>query len=303
MKKYLMMLLLCACAWVCAACAGKTEGGSESGQEQTETSAETTAVTTTKTQTETTVTTTTAVDYLIAEDMKLNVKTDTVRPSKCTAELTNSGDAGRPYTMEYRLYSVRDDGEVLYHEMPDYTEKEQKAAKNIAPGETIELEFDWAKRYGDLTDGTYILEVTLERVRADEEDETSPLVRQTARAKFTEKTEGYVPQFIVDPENIKPTGITLTIQNAKDTGRTYAPVYSLYDESRSPRITLISDIDRAVQLSGNNYMPAGGQLVLNYDWSDTYGSLLNGEYVLEISLLADGEKEGKIYRVIFEVTE
>ncbi len=302
MKHYLLMMILAVCALCCAGCAGNAEDSPEP-----DSAAETTAssaVTTTATEPTTTVTTATTVDYLVASDMKLTVKTDTVRPSKCTAELTNSGSAeGRPYTAEYRIYEVSGDAEKPCAELPDYEAPAQQGdVKWLAPEQTAEIPLDWGKRYGDLQDGTYILEITQENVPSDPDDPDSPKVRLVVRTEFEMDSSGFVPQFIVAEDDINPEGIVLTIKNSKDAARWYAMTYHLYDESRTPRVELLEEIDKDAQLHGNNYMPPGGELVLVYDWSKTYGSLVEGEYVLEIQLLADGEKEGKTYRIPFEVT-
>lgn len=300
MKKYLLMFLLCACAWGCAACAGKQQADSEPVSESEET-AETTAVTTTTTAETTTVTTTTTVDYLAASDMKLEVKTDTVRPAKCTAELKNTGSEAQHYTLDFRIYEKDGEKERLCKELEDY---EPAAAQDrwLAPDETAELNYEWSARYGDLQDGTYILEALLGSTAEDPDDPESPQRKLVARAEFEMDSAGFVPQFIIDPEDINPQGIVLHIKNANDVPRYYAMTYHLYDESRTPRVELLGEIDKDAQLHGNNYMPAGGELVLVYDWSNSYGSLIEGEYVLEIPLLAEGEKEGKIYRIPFEIT-
>ena len=300
MKKYLLMFLLCACAWGCAACAGKQQADSEPVSESEET-AETTAVTTTTTAETTTVTTTTTVDYLTASDMKLEVKTDTVRPAKCTAELKNTGSEAQHYTLDFRIYEKDGEKERLCKELEDY---EPAAAQDrwLAPDETAELNYEWSARYGDLQDGTYILEALLGSTAEDPDDPESPQRKLVARAEFEMDSAGFVPQFIIDPEDINPQGIVLHIKNANDVPRYYAMTYHLYDESRTPRVELLGEIDKEAQLHGNNYMPAGGELVLVYDWSNSYGSLVEGEYVLEIPLLAEGEKEGKIYRIPFEIT-
>ena len=300
MKKYLLMFLLCACAWGCAACAGKQQADSEPVSESEET-AETTAVTTTTTAETTTVTTTTTVDYLTASDMKLEVKTDTVRPAKCTAELKNTGSEAQHYTLDFRIYEKDGEKERLCKELEDY---EPAAAQDrwLAPDETAELNYEWSARYGDLQDGTYILEALLGSTAEDPDDPESPQRKLVARAEFEMDSAGFVPQFIIDPEDINPQGIVLHIKNANDVPRYYAMTYHLYDESRTPRVELLGEIDKEAQLHGNNYMPAGGELVLVYDWSNSYGSLIEGEYVLEIPLLAEGEKEGKIYRIPFEIT-
>ena len=300
MKKYLLMFLLCACAWGCAACAGKQQADSEPVSESEET-AETTAVTTTAAAETTTVTTTTTVDYLTAPDMKLEVKTDTVRPAKCTAELKNTGSEAQHYTLDFRIYEKDGEKERLCKELEDY---EPAAAQDrwLAPDETAELNYEWSARYGDLQDGTYILEALLGSTAEDPDDPESPQRKLVARAEFEMDSAGFVPQFIIDPEDINPQGIVLHIKNANDVPRYYAMTYHLYDESRTPRVELLGEIDKEAQLHGNNYMPAGGELVLVYDWSNSYGSLVEGEYVLEIPLLAEGEKEGKIYRIPFEIT-
>ena len=301
MKKYLLMFLLCACAWGCAGCAGNAADSVEPDLESAETT-ETVAITTTVPEATTTVTTTTTADYLIASDMKLEVKTDTLRPSKCSVALTNEdSEKQRCYTMNYQIYEVGDDTEKPCYENADYKETQQEDVRYLTPNETVELQLDWAKRYSDLPDGTYIMELTLERVAADPDDANSPMLRLVARTEFEMDASGYMPKLTIDPEDVNPQGVVLKIKNSTDVGRWYVTTYHLYDESRTPRVELVQDIDRETQLHGNNYMPPGGELVLVYDWSENYGALLEGEYVLEITLLAENEKKGKIYRAKFEI--
>ncbi len=299
MKKYLFMFLLCACAWGCAGCAGNS---AESEQEPAET-ADTAAVTTTVTTTAaTTVTTTTTADYLAASGVKLEVKTDTVRPSKCTAELTNNGDAERAYTADYRIYQVDGENEKLCGELPDYEAPEKTDTRYIAAGETKEIELDWGKRYGDLQDGRYVLELMLEKVHADEEDPDSPMLRLVTRAEFEMDSEGFVPQFYIDPEDINPEGIVLHIKNSPDAARKYGMVYRIYDESRDPRVELLREIDQEARLYNDYYIEPGAEMVRVYDWSTLYGPLIEGEYILEIELLVEGETDPKTYRIPFEIT-
>ena len=297
MKKILFLLLLGICVWCCAGCAGKPEETSDSETETAETTVTTTATTEAET---TTVTTTTTVDYRVDTEMKLEVKTDTVRPSKCTAELTG-GETQRSYTMNYRLYEVKDDSEKLCREQSDYEAPEQWDTQWIGPGETKELRFDWSKRFGDLQDGTYILELLLENTPADPEDPDSPQLRLVARAEFQMDSAEFVPQLIIEPDDIHPDGVVLTVKNSPDVGRSYSMVYHLYDESREPRVELLREIDQTARLYNNYHMDPGGELVLVYDWSRSYGPLLEGTYVIEIDLLADNESEGKVYRAEFEI--
>ncbi len=299
MKKYLFMFLLCACAWGCAGCASSS---GESEQEPAET-AETEAVTTTvTTEATTTVTTTTTADYLAASDVKLEVRIDTVRPSKCTAVLKNTGETVHAYTPEFRIYQVSGETEKLCREQPDYEAAENPDSRNLAPDEEKELDLDWAKRYGDLQDGTYILEMQLEKVHADPEDPESPMLRLVARAEFQMDSAGFVPQFTIAPEDIHPEGIVLHIKNSPDAARSYGMVYHIYDESRDPHVELIREIDQQARLYNDYYIEPGAEMVRVYDWSSTFGSLVEGEYTLEIDLLTEGESEGKTYRIPFEIT-
>ena len=72
----------------------------------------------------------------------------------------------------------------------------------------------------------------------------------------------------------------------------------------------ISSRERALQaekeafnrLYNDYYIEPGAEMVRVYDWSSTFGSLVEGEYTLEIDLLTEGESEGKTYRIPFEIT-
>ena len=148
----------------------------------------------------------------------------------------------------------------------------------------------------------YILEAVLGSVAADPDDPESPQLRLVTRAEFEMDSAEFVPQLTIDPEDINPQGVVLTIKNAPDVGRNYSMIYRLYDESRDPRVLLLRKFDTETQMHGEHYMPPSGKLVLVFDWSNDYGSLIEGEYVLEVDLLADNEREGKVYRVKFEIT-
>ncbi len=293
MKKYLFMLLLCLGAFLLGGCKDTPESSMES-----ETEPETTTVaTTTTTVTTTTVTTTTTVDYRIAEELELEVGLWTVRTSKCTATLTNHDVQNRRYTLDYRIIDEKTGKPCK--ELPDYEPKDEEI-RWLAPEESKDLEYDWSERYGELEDGNYILEAKLDSVLSDPEDADSDWLPLVARSEFGVNSQGFVPHLSIDPETIRPEGVVLTVQNSPDAGRTYT-VFRLYDESREPRVELLKRYDYAAQRAGNNHVDAGGTLTLNYDWAEEYGSLVAGTYVLEIDMIADNEKEGKVYRIEFEV--
>ncbi|MCQ2407473.1 MAG: hypothetical protein MJ065_02960 [Oscillospiraceae bacterium] len=263
--------------------------------EPEETAVTTTAVTTAGTKATTTVTTTVTTTaplpkHRIEKNMRFKVDADSVRPWGCTAELENNSDEKREYTRSYRILEAESGREFP---LCDGYEEETGKAYGIQPEETAELNIKWADRYGDLPSGIYLLEVVLE----DPEDE-EPLVCQT-EIKVT--AEGYVPVLYIAPEDVKNTGVTLTIDNQTDVGRSYVFVYRLYDEGTEPHTLLLRKFDSEAQLKANNYVAPGETLKLTFKWGDTYGDLLDGHYRVEIEMLADGDGHGKTYHADFDI--
>ena len=308
MKNILMILLLCTGAWWLMSCQEQPDTESSVPEVTTAVTSEaepavTTEAVTTAKPAETDAPAETEA-YQIADNMDMFVERQSVRASRCTAKLTNHNDGQKPYTFAYRVIEEETGQEcrILSNYDPEEDEKDAAEIHWINPGEKRALQYDWGKRYGDLADGTYILEVTLDHTTVYPEDGgAAAVVPVVVRAKFTVEASDFVPRISIAPEDVKPTGVVLTIQNAKDAGRSYAFAYRLYDEGVKPRKELLKVFDKETRLSKNNYVKAGETLQLELDWTDLYGYLLEGQYSIEIEMLADGEKEGKTYHADFEI--
>ena len=265
-------------------------------QSEPESAAETTAaVTTVTTKAVTTsaaaVTTTEPLpESRIEKDMQLRADADSVVPWGCTVELENRSDEKREYTRKCRILNAETGRECQIRE--GYADETAKRF-GIQPEETAELNLNWAEHYGDLASGKYLLQLILE-----ESEDEDPLVCQT---EIEVTAEGYVPVLSIAPEDVKNTGVTLTIDNQTDVGRSYVYVYRLYDETGGQHRELLRMFDQEAQLNANNYAAPGETLKLTFKWSDTYGDLPDGSYRIEIEMLADGEEVGKTYHADFKI--
>lgn len=307
MKKILLLVMLGAAAVGIMGCQEHT-GESSAETEATTTAAVTTTdtqpvMTTTAAQTEETAVTTAAAEYLIAENLDIFVDVLSIRADKCSAKLTNLAEFQQSYTYGYRVLYA-DTGRqcrVLSSYAPTEDEQDALEAHWIKPGEKRELKYDWTERYGELEDGTYILELAIGTETVYPEDGGVEYIPIVVRAEFEVEAEGFVPHVYIAPEDVSPTGVVITIENSEDAGRSYAFVYKLYDESEEPRKVLLREFDLNAKLSKNYYVKAGETLMLELNWRDSFGHLPEGIYGVEIELLADGEKEGKTYHAEFEI--
>lgn len=315
MKRFALIFLLGFGAWGLMSCAETPVIPELSAEAElpavttTAADAETTAVTTATTAAETDApaeTTAAAEDdteYQEAEDIELFVDITSIRAGRCTAKMINHDVVQRAYTYGYRVLDADTEQEcrILSTYDPEEDEKDAKETRWIKPDEKRSLQYDWTDRYGDLTDGTYIIEVMLEKQTVYPEEGGEKTVAFVARADFDVEAEGFVPNIYIAPGDVSPTGVTLTIDNSADAGRSYAFVYRLYDETAQPRKEMLKVFDKEARLSKNYYVKAGETMLLPFDWSQEYGPLLEGSYAIEIELLADGETEGKSYHVEFEI--
>lgn len=306
MKKLLLLLLLGIGAAGIMSCQDQT--GESSAEAETTTTATTTTapvvMTTAAPETGEPAVTTTTAAYLTAEQIELVVDQQSVRATLCTAKMTNYNEVQKPYTFGYRVLAA-DTGEQCRILSTYDSEEDDKDAADlhwIDPNEKRTLNYDWADRYGELEDGRYILEVSIgtETVYPEDGGEAVQLP-VVARAEFEVESAGFVPHIYIAPENVQNTGVVLTIENSVDAGRSYAFVYRLYDETTEPRKMLLRAFDADAQWTKNYYVKAGETMMLELNWRDKYGFLPDGKYVVEIELLADGEKEGKTYHASFEL--
>lgn len=306
MKRDLLAVLLCAAACVLIGCGQNTAESSDT-PETTEAATETTEATTTTVTTttvETTVTTTTAKpEYLLAENIALAVDAGSVRAAGCTYTLTNNGENNQSYTKKYRLLDPETEKELTLQ--PDAEEQSDQAAGVIAPGGSAELTAQWEKRYGTLTDGVYLLEAELEQVKEESADESSDaeprVLPKVVRAEFEINSEGFVPRVYIDPETVTPEHCVVTVKNSPDVGRSYTMIYRLYDETGASRVELLREIDTEARLHNISHIEPGETLELKFNWRESYGSLLEGHYAIEIDLLPDGGGDASSYRAEFVI--
>ncbi len=295
MKRFLLAALVCLGVWCLAGCA---QDPAESGgtQETTAAAVTTTAVTTTVTTTKatTTVTTTTQAQYLLADDMEMKIDPGSVRSVSCSFTVANKGEANQPYSKCWRILDPNTEKELK--RLPGADETTVRAEGVIAPeGESPAIRADWEKRYGELPDGTYLLELVLEEV-AEEQDakkddssdaEKEPrILPKVVRAELVIDSEGFVPRVHIDPATVTPEGCVMTVRNSPDVGRTYSLVYRIYEEGTT-RTQLLKGTDLDAKLADNYHMEPGETLTLKYNWSEKLGSLLEGNYSIEIDLKPD----------------
>lgn len=304
MKAYMIPVFLCIGACFLMGC-GESSVPDDTAQTETTAAAVTTASTTVTTTTEsTTVTTTTKPDYLLAEDIVPEIDPATLRTTKCKVKLTNQGENNQPYTKNYRILD-HETGQELRLISEDDKPKSSAAEGVIGPGGWTEINVDWEKRYGSLQDGLYLLEIELEQATdpdGTENSDAEPVMRRkVVRTDLEIDSAGFEPRLSIDPATVTPQGCTLTVKNSPDTGRSYSMVYRIYDESSAPRRELLRELDEEARIAGNYHMDPGGSLTLVYNWRESYGSLLDGSYVLEIDLLPEDGTPAKAYSASFVI--
>lgn len=316
MNKYLMLLPAVGCLLGFAACSNAAEQSDAETTAPAATTASTVTTVTTMTET-TTVTTTTTVDYQIAENASLEADIASARPTSCTFTLSNQGEENLTYTHGFRIYRM-DTGQLLNENSHAETEPDLKA-RSLAPGESTEIEADWTDLYGVLEDGSYLFELELSREELDDDTQDSDssasdsdaehaettepfVIRNVVCALFEINSEGFAPRLSIAPETVKPDGCVLTIQNAPDAVRDYGLVYRLYDETDGKHEQLFRQLDMDAKLDKNYHMEPGQMLTLKFNWNDIYGSLLEGDYVIEVDILTEGEEEAIPYRVPFTIS-
>lgn len=336
MKRLFILLPAVLCIAALAACSNET--AEESAAETTTTAAtETTAATTETTTTETTtVTTTTTPDYQVVKDMLLEADPLTARPTSCTFTLTNNTEERQPYTTGYRIYNA-ESGQLLGRRTGE--EDADVKTKALGVGESATINADWTELYGTLEDGTYIFELELSREEIVEEEaeeeseadskedsksdskeesktdskddseaeeaEEAPkepqFIRMVVCAEFEINSDGFVPRLTIAPESVKPEGCVMTVKNSPDATRDYGMVYRLYDETGGQHTQLFRQLDMDAKLDKNYHMEPGESIVLTFKWSDIYGSLLEGDYAIEIDLLTEGDSQAVPYRASFTI--
>ncbi len=280
--------LLCLGTLALSACSGQSSAAAEPA-ETTTTAAETTVTTAETTVTVTETTAPPLCDFTIAEGLTLEVDAESVRDSRCTLRLTNTGSSIQSYQDDYRIINAAT-GQPLedYRFMDEVTVKTMK----IKPGETIEIHAEWAERFGRLKGGDYEFELLLSL-----DEETGE--RTVCRAPFSVVESVFTPTITILPETVKPSGLTLHVQNSDDAGRSYGLAYRIYEKESGRLMARITD--RQAKISKNYYMKPGGSLTLELNWKDGFGSLLSGTYTVEIELLEDGSDTARTYQADFEI--
>ncbi len=290
MMKKCAAAILCLGALALTACAE----GSSIAPAQSEITSTVTETTLTSTAVETTVTVTEPAplpldDYTIAEGLALEAVEESVRDSRCTLRLTNTGSSDAAYLLEYRLIDAAT-GQPL--EVFDFMDTVSDKVQKIAPGETKEIEADWSNRYSSLKGGDYEYELLI----AEDDGNGKRLV---CRAPFTVVESVFTPTLTVLPETVRPSGLTLQVQNSDDAARTYGLAYRIYEKESGTLMLRVADMQ--AMKNKNYYVKPGETLLLGMDWKESFGSLLSGAYRIEIELQEDGAEAAKTYSTEFEI--
>lgn len=293
MKLFPLILISGAAALMLCGCA---EQNSEPELPAETTTAVTTETTAPETTTETTTTTTTQ-PYILAEELSFAYVPASARPTSCTATLTNNGGEDIGYGSEFHVYDMEG------KEMPYIGEGEQtftSELKTLAAGESAELQYDWSGAYGELAEGSYILEQVINSgAEIDEETgETKQGLPTVCRTVFSIVGSEYAPILTIAPENVATDRCVLNVQNAPDQPRDYTLVWRLYD---SENHQILREIDFETQRAGTYHFEAGENHDLNFYWKEIYGNLPDGNYELELDFLGDTDKVTTTYRVPFTV--
>ncbi|MCQ2416467.1 MAG: hypothetical protein MJ071_01490 [Oscillospiraceae bacterium] len=290
MNKYLLLLPTALCLIAAVSC-GTGESQESETAEVTTTAEETTVTTEVTTEETTTTTTVTTVDYEIVKSVELTADAESVRPTSGKFALSNQTDAPLSYTNQFRIYNAETSSLLAPREEAENDPK----TKTLGVGEETGIDADWTDQYGALEDGDYILELVL-----SQPEEAAQLL-QVVQAKFTLDSDGFIPHLSIDPASVKPTGCVLTVTNATDVARSYGLVYRVYDETNGKRELLARQLDMDKKISKDYYMEPGASIQIICNWDETLGPLLEGDYAVEIDLLADNEKKAVPYRAAFSV--
>ena len=292
MKHKLIAALACAVMLCLTACSGSKNSSEAPAIETTTATTETTAATTAAVSSAVTTTTYAVIpltDYTEADGLKLELVKKTLRDSKCTFKLTNTGKTVQSYDTEYRLVDAATGAQVHVRNGADEVRRKKR---NIAPGESKEIKADWSNRYGRLESGEYYYELLLSM-----NEQTGQ--RRVVRAKFTIEEVLYTPVISVEPDSVTPKGLTLIIKNTNDVARSYGLVYRIYETEGNK--LMMKQMDNETKLAKNYHIPQGGVLTLKLNWSKNFGALLDGNYAIEIDLLADGDETARVFRTEFTV--
>jgi len=289
---------------VLAACAGlmSLSACGEQREIQNYGTAETTTAVTQETTAavteETTTAATTAVtqpplsDFTITDDLVLEAKEDTISDEGGLFLLTNNSDGLRNYHTDYRLVDAETGCQLKIVNPADETEDK---TKKIAAGESAEIRADWSERYGRLKGGTYCYELL---ISMDGESGN----RVVCRSEFTVNEAVFTPVLSIDPETVTDHSLTLVVQNSSDCGRSYGLCYRMIGfDANGKEFIMFRVTDTQARVEKNYHMNAGGMLSLDLNWREKFGAMVEGRYMIEIDLLADGTDTARQYRAEFEI--
>lgn len=278
-------------------------GGNASGEDipaETTVPAVTTAAETT---TETTTTTTTTLPYIVQEGVSLTYQTASARPTGCVMQMANSGAEPVIYRSgDFALYTA--DGAAIPEVENEEGEKPTRkiTETELPAGEPAEITYAWGDIYGELSEGSYILEQVFDdgTVTDEETGEVTQKNRPTVlRTEFQIVGTDYAPVLTVDPATVLPTGCTLHITNAPDQPREYTPSYKVFEAETNNMY--IREIDKDSKKNGLLHFEPGESRDITYNWSKVYGRLPDGKYELQVEFTGEEDKVAATYRVPFEV--
>ena len=297
-----LMFLLPAAALLAAVmltgCAGSDSGEESVPAETTAAETVTTAPETTE-ETTTTTTTTTTLPYIVQEGVSLTYLTASARPVSCIMQMENSGEEPVNYQAgDFRIYDANG------NELPLTAEEgwQPKIKTTAIPaGETAEIKYAWKEQYGELAEGSYILEqIFVEGKQSEEDSDEDTEERPTVlRAEFQIVGTDYAPVLTIDPATVSTTGCTCKIVNAPDQARDYTPSYKVFEANTDKM--LIRENDREAKRTGQSHFEPSDVREFTYNWAKVYGRLPDGRYELQIEFTGCDDHVTSSYRVLFEV--
>ena len=284
-------------------CAGDSSAEEPAPAETT--AAETTAAAPETTEETTTTTTTTTLPYIVPEHVSLTYQTASARPAGCVMELSVSGE--EPFSYQEGDFKIYDSEGKELKLTADEDWKPKIKTASVPAGETAEIKYKWDDRYGELSEGSYLLEQIVSRndeadTETDDSGESSEKkdTRPTVlRAEFQIVGTDYAPVLKIDPASVSTTGCTLSITNAPDQARDYTPSFKVFEAGTNN--LYMREIDRESVKNNLAHYEPGASGEITYNWARSYGRLPDGKYELQVEFTGCDDRVSSTYRVLFEV--